>query len=115
MRTMLTALLVFGLAVCAASGEEGTAEDVRQGHQLAVLLCANCHVAAPDQPFMPILHPPAPSFESIVQSKDFNVAALEKFITTTHRGLDNPNGMPNPYLMEYQVKQVIAFLLSLRK
>ena len=40
---------------------------------------------------------------------------LENFITTTHRGLDNPSGMPNPSLLDYQVKQVTAYLLSLRK
>ena len=36
-------------------------------------------------------------------------------MTTTHRGLDNPNGMPNAELLDYQVRQVTAYLLSLRK
>jgi cytochrome c1 len=36
-------------------------------------------------------------------------------VTTTHRGLDEPNGMPNPYLVDYQIKQVIAYMMSLRK
>jgi cytochrome c1 len=64
---------------------------------------------------MPILDPPAPSFESIAQRTDIGAEWLEEFITTTHRGLDSPKGMPNPSLVDYQVKEVVAYLLSLRK
>ena len=120
MRTVLTALVLAALAAGAAFAQVGNAagnaaDEVRKGHQLAALLCANCHVAAPDQPFPPILNPPAPSFASIVARKDFDAEAVAKFITTTHRGLDNPNGMPNPYLVDYQVKEIVAYLLSLRR
>jgi mono/diheme cytochrome c family protein len=69
--------------------------DVQQGHRLARLVCAACHVAAPDQQFEPILRPPAPSFESIAQR--------------------SPQGMPNPQLLDDQVKQLAAYLLSLPK
>jgi hypothetical protein len=34
---------------------------------------------------------------------------------TTHRGLDNPLGMPNPDLMDYQIKEIVAYFLSLYK
>jgi mono/diheme cytochrome c family protein len=91
------------------------AETVRKGHDLAAVVCANCHVAAPDQRFSPVLNPPAPSFDSIAQRADANADSLEKFLATTHRGLDNPKGMPNPYLMDYQINEVIAYILSLRK
>ena len=104
------------IGIGSAWGQEGkSAEDLRQGHQLAAMLCGNCHLAAPDQPFKPELKPPAPSFESIAQRKDVNAQTLQSFLTTTHRGLDTPKGMPHPYLADYQVKQVIAYLLSLRK
>jgi mono/diheme cytochrome c family protein len=47
------------------AGQEATsADDPRKGHQLATMVCAFCHVAAPDQANMPILNPAAPSFES---------------------------------------------------
>jgi hypothetical protein len=39
---------------------------VRRGRDLAIMICANCHVVARDQPYKPILKPPAPPFESIV-------------------------------------------------
>jgi mono/diheme cytochrome c family protein len=115
MRTAVTSLFAFALAVCSARSQEGPTEEVRKGHQLAIILCANCHLAAPDQPSRPVLNPAAPSFQSLAQRRDLTSDALAKFITTTHRGLDHPNGMPNPSLADYQVKQVVAYLLSLRE
>jgi cytochrome c1 len=116
MRIASTLLVVFWTGVCSAWGQQGsTADDVRKGHYLAVMICSTCHVAAPDQPHMPILQPPAPSLESIAQRKDLNGDSLENFMNTTHRGLDSPKGMPNPDLADYQVKQVVAYILSLRK
>jgi cytochrome c1 len=116
MRIASTWLVVFWMAVCSAWGQEGdTADDVSNGHHLAVMVCAICHVAAADQANLPILHPPAPSFESIAQRKDINADSLEKFLTTTHRNLDTLKGMANPDLADFQVKQVVAYLLSLRK
>jgi mono/diheme cytochrome c family protein len=90
-------------------------DEVRKGHELAVTICALCHLAAPDQALKPKLERPAPSFASIAQRKDFNAEWFSHFMTTTHRGLDNPKGMPNPLLMDYQVKEIFAYLMSLRK
>jgi len=116
MRTASTWLVVFSMAVGSAWGQEGnSADDVRQGHQVAVTICAICHVAAADQPKPPIRRPPAPSFESIAQRKDINAESLRNFLATTHAGVDNPRGMPKPELADFQVKLVIAYLLSLRK
>lgn len=116
MRIATIGLVVFWMAVGAAWGEEaGTAADVQAGHRLVSAVCGNCHVATPDQPMAPILYPPAPPLASIVQRKDFTADWLQNFLTTTHRGLDMPNGMPSPYLADFQVQQVIAYLMSLRK
>jgi len=88
---------------------------VSKGHRLATAICSACRVATPDQPNKPILKPPAPSFESIVQRKDVTLDSLRNFLKTTHRGLDRPKGMPDPSLMDYQITEVIAYILSLRK
>ncbi len=99
-------LVALWIGVCSAWGQVATsADDLRKGHELAIMVCAFCHVAAPDQAHKPILNPAAPSFESIAQRTDISADWLENFVTTTHRGLDNPSGMPNPSLMDYQVKQ----------
>ncbi len=116
MRTVSAWVVVFWMAVCPAwCQESNTTEEVRKGHHLATMLCAECHIAALDQPYAPRLDPPAPSFESIAQRKDINAASLQDFLTTTHQGLDNPKGMPTPNFAEFQVKAIVAYLLSLRK
>ena len=93
----------------------GQDADVQAGHKLAIVVCANCHVAAPDQPNDPILRPPAPSFASIAQRESVTADWLQNYMKTTHRGLDNPNGMPNPQLLDFQIRQVSAYLLSRHK
>lgn len=116
MRTAPTWFVVFWLAGCSAWGQErNRPDDVRKGHHLATMLCATCHIAASDQSYQPTLNPPAPSFESIAQRKDVTADSLQNFLTTTHDGLDKPDGMPNPYLADFQVKEIVAYLLSLRK
>ena len=62
-----------------------------------------------------MLKPPAPPFATIAQRKDISAESLTNFLKTAHRGLDEPNGMPNPDLADYQIKQAVAYLLSLRK
>jgi mono/diheme cytochrome c family protein len=115
-RTASTWLVVLWMALSPTWGREATTADLaREGHFLAITLCSTCHVAGADQPKEPIRQPPAPSFESIAQRRDVNAASLQNFLNTTHKGLDNPKGMPNPSLADDQVKDVVLYILSLRK
>jgi mono/diheme cytochrome c family protein len=107
-------LVAFGVADGSAWAQEA-ADEVQQGHHLATLICSPCHVAAPDQPFEPILQPPAPSFESIARRNSITNDSVRAFLTTTHRDIGNPKGMPNPQLLDDQIKQVAAYLISLRR
>lgn len=99
----------------AQTDQTSNSDDVAKGHFLAITICAICHVAAPDQPYEPVMNPPAPSFASIVRRKKYDAETLSHFLNATHRGLDNPNGMPRSDLMDYQVKQIVAYFLSLYK
>jgi mono/diheme cytochrome c family protein len=92
-----------------------SADTARKGRDLATIACSNCHQVAVDQGASPGLATPAPSFDSIAQRPDISANALEHFITSTRRNLDHPTDMPNPYLLEYQVQQVVTYILSLRK
>lgn len=92
-----------------------SADTARKGHDLAAIACSNCQQVAVNQRSAPALAPPAPSFDAIAQRPDINEDALEHFITTTRRSVDHPTGMPNPYLLEYQVREVVTYILSLRK
>jgi mono/diheme cytochrome c family protein len=115
MRILPALLVACNVAACQAWAQDGNnADDVNKGHELAIRICSNCHVAARDQPYKPILQPPAPSFESLVQRANLTAESIAAFLATTHKGLDRPKGMPNPDLLDYQRKQVATYLMSLR-
>jgi mono/diheme cytochrome c family protein len=108
-------LVAVGFVASSACAQQASvADDVREGHRLAILICSYCHVAAADQADKPILQPPGPPFASIARRKDVSADSLRAFLTTTHRDLSRPQGMPNPELLDFQVKQVAAYILSLR-
>ena len=116
MRLMLTSLAFVLFFISRTWGQAATppsVEDVQKGHTLATRVCAVCHIAAPDQPSRPMLSPPAPSFASIVRQKTFDARSLTHFLTTTHRGLDKPKGMPNPDLADFQIIEIVAYFLTL--
>ena len=92
-----------------------TIDDASNGRHLAVMLCTGCHVVAPGQPYAPTMNPPAASFQSIAQRAGTTVESLRNFLTTTHHGLDNPNGMPDPMLADFQIREISAYVLSLRR
>ena len=109
-------LFIFWLAGSLAWGQAAsTTDDASKGRHLAIMLCTGCHVVAPGQPYSPTLNPPAASFKSIAQRAGTTVKSLRSFLTTTHQGLDNENGMPDPMLADFQIKEISAYLLSLRK
>ena len=113
--TAALSLVLTSFAVPVSAQGTNIADDVKQGHHLAVRICAYCHVAARDQPIRPILRPAAPSFESIAQRKNMSAEFVKTFLTTTHRDIGAPKGMPNPELVDFQIQQVAAYLLSLKK
>ena len=114
-RTAQALLVTFIFSVSAAQSQEtAVPENVQQGRRLADLTCSNCHVVASDQSFNPILQPPAPSFDTLAQHSTMNADWLRTFLTTTHRDISNTAGMPNPQLIDSQIEQVTAYLLSLR-
>lgn len=118
MRASFFAFLALGAwsasTIAQAQQVGGVSDDVQNGHHLAVLMCSNCHVISPYQSIEPILRPPAPSFESIAQRSTTSADTIRTFLTTTHRNLGNAAGMPNPELLDFQTRQVEAYLLSLR-
>lgn len=115
-RAALSLLVMISAASYPAWGQQsGGSDDVSKGHHVAAVVCAVCHMAADDQSNLPMLRPPAPPFKEIAQRKDLTAAWLENFLKTTHRDLGSQKGMPNPDLADFQIKEVVAYLLSLRK
>lgn len=112
-----SSLLVITIAGSLAWGQapSNRSEDVHKGRRLAFMLCIECHVVSPQQPYAPRLVPPAPSFQSIASRSGTSAASLRAFLTTTYQGMDRPKGMPHPGLADFQIEQITAYLLSLRK
>jgi len=116
MRKLLFSATIVLAATNYGYGQQAVdSDDVASGHKIAIDVCANCHLAAPDQPNKPILRPPASSFDSIAQKKTVTAKWLQEFLKTTHRGLDKPEGMPNLELLDFQARQVANYIMSLRK
>ena len=103
------------LATAQAQQASRAADDLQNGRYLADLICSVCHVAGPDQSVEPVLRPPAPSFETIARRSTTSADSIRTFLTTTHRDISNPAGMPNPELLDFQIRQVETYLLSLRE
>ena len=116
MRMVAVVFVIFWMTGAPASAQAvATGDEVSKGRHLAIMLCTECHLVAPDQPYAPTLSPPAPSFVSIAQRPSTTVDSLRNFLIKTHQGLDNPKGMPNPMLADFQIAAIAAYLLSLRK
>ncbi len=113
-RTRLFATMVLaGAATHAAAADD--ADEVANGHQLALEICSACHIAAPDQKTTPILNPPAPSLEALANKPGATAASVQKFLLTIHLSLANGKDMPNPELTEDQARDLALYVMSLRK
>jgi hypothetical protein len=103
MRTGSLLVLVFWMAVCPAWCQpSNTTEEVRK----ATIWQPCCARDVISRRSISPTHQRGIAraiVESIAQRKDIDGASRQDFLTTAHRGLDNPKGMPTPNLAEFQV------------
>ena len=89
--------------------------DAQAGRTLALQACTGCHVVASDQPFKPIyrgpIHPP--DFKDIADRPDVTMASLQHHLATLPTIPQNSH-MANPALTDAQIREVVAFMVSLR-
>ncbi len=110
----LALLMGFGTLVAAAAARAGDA-GVAQGRQIALQVCAACHVVAATQQFSPLLNPPATPFVDVAKRPNSTRVSLQHFVATTHWDEKTlPLTMPNPSLTNAQVADVVSYILSLR-
>lgn len=92
---------------------DGSAEV---GRDLALHACTGCHVVAADQPYPPIYkgkgHPPA--FRDIANRPDVSAAWLRNYLVTLPV-IPKPGQMANPDLSEEDIRDVAAFIMTLRE
>jgi mono/diheme cytochrome c family protein len=82
--------------------------DVAAGHDLARRVCVACHVVDRERPSRPLVAG-APAFRDIANTSGMTATALHVFLTTWH-----PK-MPNLILKPEEMRDVIAYILSLRR
>jgi mono/diheme cytochrome c family protein len=89
--------------------------DIVAGRQLALKFCASCHVVTADQREAPVMTPPTRSFEEIAQQPKTDAFFLQGFLSSTQSNVSHPAAMPNPQLTANQIRDLVAYILSLRE
>jgi len=113
-------VIAASVAVCigwAALGASAQTKqsDVEAGRHLALFACTGCHVVTPDQPFKPIYEgtPHPPDFKDIANRPNVSAASLQHHLETLP-AVPQKSGMPNQDLSGEELRNVVAFILSLR-
>ena len=119
MANRIRTLMIMGLGALSAAApaaEVSGGGSAERGRQLALKVCSACHLVASTQDFSPLLNPPAPPFADIANRPDTTRASLRQFVAATHWDQKSlPLTMPNPLLIDSQIGDVVAYILSLRK
>lgn len=108
----IIALLIIG---CSVAGCTLFQTEADRGRYVAEKWCSECHRVAPDQPsgmrVGHVLPAPveAPSFMAIAARPDTTVNSLARFIDDLHLP------MPTYRLREDERRQVIAYILSVKR
>ena len=100
-----SSILLFAVVVFAV--DIARAQDVANGKTMAQVWCSNCHRIFPEK--RRTLRDVAPSFSSIARMRSTTEASLAAFLSTTH------GGMPDLALSRQEIRDVSAYILSLRK
>lgn len=116
----LAALAVIAVSVAwtapAANAQTKLAEGKAEaGRILALRVCTGCHLVASDQPFKPVYAPPPypPDFKEIANRSNVTAASLQHHLETLPAMPTNAS-MPNLMLSMQEIRDVVAFIVSLR-
>lgn len=106
-----TNLALIGTAAAAPN------EQTAAGQAIAVEVCSPCHTIGANPGVtsnVPTSVRPGPPFATVAARQTTTRESLQTFLATTHEASDRPVGMPNPHLTREQIRQVSAYILSLR-
>ena len=109
----LATLLLAGLA-SSAQAETPNADQVAAGRKFASRVCGACHVVMQQRDELPVLAPPGPSFAVLAQRPLLTEQVLREFLGSNHRSMGPHEAMPNPRLADYQIDEIVAFVMSLK-
>jgi mono/diheme cytochrome c family protein len=109
---LLTPILLIGLVSPAQA--ETLGDQIAAGRKFAGRVCGACHVVVQQRDELPVLAPPGPSFAVLVQRPQLTEATLREFLGSNHRSMGPHEAMPNPRLADYQIDEIVAFMMSLK-
>lgn len=111
--------LFLGLTVLPGTASKAASSSdpdlAARGGKLAQLVCSVCHVVSQDDKHVPMLREPGPSFVAIAARPSTTEATLRVFMETKHPDMGPSARMPNPRLVDYEIDELVAYILSLRK
>src|SRR5450631_3247050 len=113
-RPAIIALAIFAALASGARAETPAGDQVAAGRQFAQRVCGACHVVTQQRDELPVLAPPGPSFAVLAQRPSLTETSLRQFLGSNHRNIGPAEAMPNPRLADYQIDEIVAFMMSLR-
>jgi len=90
------------------------AQKIADGREIALKVCAICHVVTDDQAVPPTMKPPAPRFADIAARPNVNEAFLRDFLLKPHGEARAMSAMPGFLMPSRQAEAVIAYLMSMK-
>ncbi len=106
---------VWLITTCCAHAADDSCKDAQYGADIALQVCATCHVVGENQKTAPVLKEPAPRFVDIASRRTSDARTLRAFIETTHWDRTSfPMQMPRMGLNPEQIDAVVCYILSLR-
>ena len=115
LRCAVLFLLCASMSASVHAQQSAAESGIRAGHEFALELCSACHVVASDQRKPPIYKGTTPSFAAIANQPGTTAASLHRFVRTTHPTLTRPLDMPAVQVTDYQLDEIVAYILSLRR
>jgi len=103
-QAMVLAAVVMFASASAASAQEA---DVEAGAAYAEQVCAACHAVLANEQISPL--PEAPTFQSVADTPGMTELALTVWLQSSH-----PT-MPNIILKQDDLRNVVAYIRSLKK
>ncbi len=110
---LLTLMLSLAF-VSPARAETPNGDLVAAGRSFAQRVCGACHVVTPQSRELPLLSPPGPSFAALAQRPLLTEQTLREFLASNHGTMGPHDAMPNPRLVDYQIDEIVAFMMSLK-
>ena len=108
----LVTLMLSVPLISAAQAVTPNSDLVAAGRDFARRVCGACHVVTAQRE--PVLSPPAPSFVALAQRPSLTEQALRQFLGSNHGTMGPQEAMPNPRLVDYQIDEIVAFMMSLK-